>query len=307
MIGEPQHHIGWGTAVRHGIVRRKGAWFARWTSLCLFLLAVAPFADGQQSAIATAAADLARAIIHTKQHSVAVLDFSGPGQEVTALGTQLADQLSDAIANADKHLHVKDRGQVTAIRDQNSYAPEIVLDLPTALLFAHDLAVQAVVTGELSLTPDGVLVVELRAYRVSNGRGIVGVRITMPITPEMGRLAAKPAVPRLDLVDFTQKPSPAESGYKPPQCIYCPRADYTPQAVKKQTQGTVVLSATIGVEGRPSDITIVKALPDGLTTNSIEALKTWRLRPAAAPDGKLVPCRERVEMSYEMSVENVKP
>lgn len=276
--------------------------------LCFVLLAVTPLANAQESGIDTAGVDLARAIAHQKQHSVAVLDFSGPGQKVTALGAQLADQLSVAIANADKHLHVKDRGQVTAIRDQNSYAPEIVLDPPTALLFAHDLAVQAVVTGELSLTPDGVLVVELRAYRVSNGSGMVGVKVTMPITADMGRLAGKSAVPRSNsLVDFTRKPSPMESGYKPPQCIYCPRADYTPQALTKQIQGTVVLVAKIGLAGHPSDITIAKALPDGLTTNSIEALKTWRLRPAAAPDGKLVPCRERVEMSYEMSVENVKP
>jgi hypothetical protein len=52
---------------------------------------------------------------------------------------------------------------------------------------------------------------------------------------------------------------------------------------------------------------VVKGLPDGLTTNSIEVLKTWRLRPAAAPNGKLVPCRERIEMSFEMSVDVVKP
>ncbi len=280
--------------------------FARGTLLCFFLLASTPFALAQDSAFNAAGADLARAILHKKQHSVAILDFSGPGERVTALSQQLADQFSTSIANADRRLHVEDRGQVTAIREQNSYAPEIVLDGPSALLFAHDLGVQAFVTGDLDLAQDGVLVLELKAYRTSNGDGIVGVKITMPMTPEMERLVAKPASERFgSLPDFTKKASP--EGYKPPQCIYCPRADYSPGALDKQVNGTVIMTATIGVDGRATDIAIVKALPGGLTTNSVKALKTWRLTPAKGPDGKPTPCRDVIEMSFQISREVVKP
>ena len=267
----------------------------------MLLLAASPFANAQESLVDTAASDLARAIIHKRQHSVAVLDFSGPGQRLNALGQQLADDVSGAIAKDGKHLRVQDRSEITAARERDSYAPEMVLDPPTALLFAHDLGVQAVVIGDLSLAPGGVLVLELKAYRVSSGSGIVGLRVTMPITPDIARLMAKSASSRSNsLVDFTQKPSPEESGYKPPQCKYCPRADYTADALAKQTQGTVVLIVTIGLDGRVTDIAVAKALPDGLTMSSVEAVRTWRLRPAYGPDGKFVPCRDRIEMTFQV-------
>jgi hypothetical protein len=295
-------------AVRHRTIQKRCVSFAGWTFLCLFLLAVTPFANAQESPVDTAGANLARAILHKKQHSVAVLDFSGPGPKVSLLGQQLADSLTVAIAKAGGKLRVEDRGQVSTVRNADSYAPEIVLDAPSALLFAHDLNVQAVVTGDLELGQNGILVLELKAYRVSSGSGIVGVKVTMPVTPDMARLMAKSASSRSDsLVDFTEKPSPEKSGYKSPQCRYCPRADYTAEALAKQTQGTVVLIATIGLDGRPTDITVAKALPNGLTTSSIGALKTWRLTPAYGPDGKSVPCRDRIEMSFEVSTEVVKP
>jgi TonB family protein len=294
--------------VRHRASQKTCVPFASWILLCFFLFAAAPFAKAEDSAVDTAATELAGAIFHKKQHSVAVLDFSGPGPKVTALGVHLADSISAAIGNAGEHLRVENRSQIAAIREQDSYAPEIVLDGPSALLLAHDLNVQAVVTGEMDLTQDGTLVLELKAYQVSNGNGIVGVKITMPVTSDMQRLMATSASARPDsLIDFTKKPSPAESGYKPPQCFYCPKADYTPEALKKQIRGVVILTATVGLDGRVTDIAVVKALPDGLTTNSIEALKTWRLTPAYGPDGKLAPCREVIEMSFEASVEVVKP
>ncbi len=49
-------------------------------------------------------------------------------------------------------------------------------------------------------------------------------------------------------------------GYGMPACLYCPRAEFSDEAVKSKYQGVVVLTVIIGPDGRASDIHISKGL-----------------------------------------------
>jgi hypothetical protein len=276
-----------------------------WAAACLSLLAAAPSMRAQTTVMDVAGAQLAHAIAHKKQHSVAVLDFAGPAKEVTALGRQLADSVSAAIEKTgERKLRVEDRSQIADIGKQESYAPEIVLDSEILFLFAQDLKVDSIVTGTLQVDEHGALEVELKAYRTRDGKGLAELKITMPMTPEMKSAIAKSVTASSgqlsSLIDFSKKPSPTDSGYKPPRCLSCPHPPYSSEALRQRVRGVVVLTATIGLDGRATNIAVVKGLPDGLTAQSIKALKTWRLAPAVARDGTAVPCREMIMMTFQI-------
>ncbi|MBZ5696137.1 MAG: energy transducer TonB [Acidobacteriia bacterium] len=267
----------------------------------LLALPAAPGVSAQQTAMESAAVQLAGPIVHSKQHALAIFDFSGPGKKVTVLGEKLADDFSAAITKSAGELQVVDRSRVEAKRKENHYAPEIVLDPLSAQLFAQELGAKAIIIGELSLGQKNALTVDLKAYRVDNGKGIQGLRISFPLSEDMAGLMAK-NVSSYDLPDnlFPKYPKSNAPGYSMPSCIDCPRADYTSQAMERRLEGVVELVAIVEADGRVTNIAVVKGLPGGLTLQAIEAIKKWRLKPATGPDGKPVAVRQIIEVVFRV-------
>jgi periplasmic protein TonB len=95
-------------------------------------------------------------------------------------------------------------------------------------------------------------------------------------------------------------PNAGTGGYGIPQCLYCPRADYSDEAMKVKIQGEVELLAVVTSDGRVTDIQVVKGLGYGLDENAVKAARTWRLRPALGPDGKPATVREIIEMTFQL-------
>ena len=89
-------------------------------------------------------------------------------------------------------------------------------------------------------------------------------------------------------------------GYGYPACVYCPQAQYSDEAVKAKYQGTVTLIAVITAEGKATDIHVVKGLGLGLDEKAIEAVRTWRFRPAAGPNGHPAPVRQTIEVTFHL-------
>src|SRR5271170_3576036 len=55
-------------------------------------------------------------------------------------------------------------------------------------------------------------------------------------------------------------PSAGTGGYGTPSCLYCPRADYSDEAMKVKVQGVVELVAVITADGRVTDVHVAKGL-----------------------------------------------
>ena len=89
-------------------------------------------------------------------------------------------------------------------------------------------------------------------------------------------------------------------GHGYPACIYCPQAQYSDEAVKAKYQGTVTLVAIITAEGKATDIQVLKGLGLGLDEKAIEAVRTWRFRPAAGPNGRPAPVRQTIEVTFHL-------
>jgi TonB family protein len=86
-------------------------------------------------------------------------------------------------------------------------------------------------------------------------------------------------------------------GKQAPRPLYTPNPEYTDQARKAKLQGIVVLSCTIGIDGRAHDIKVEKGLGMGLDEQAVAALEKWRFDPARE-GGKPFPAKTHVEVSF---------
>ena len=81
--------------------------------------------------------------------------------------------------------------------------------------------------------------------------------------------------------------------------IYKPEPAYSEQARKAKYQGTVVLWIIVDAQGGVRDVRVVKPLGLGLDEKAVEAVKTWKFKPAmrnAVP----VPVRVMVEVQFRL-------
>jgi TonB family protein len=70
----------------------------------------------------------------------------------------------------------------------------------------------------------------------------------------------------------------------------------TPSRIK--SKGTVILEAVVDADGAISNIRVMKPMPYGLTAAALQAVRSWRLAPATAQDGKPIKIREVFEVSF---------
>jgi len=93
---------------------------------------------------------------------------------------------------------------------------------------------------------------------------------------------------------------PQEISYTtPPKVIRKVQPEYTREARKAKLEGTVILSALVGVDGVPSDIKLVRLLGKGLDEKAAECLRQWRFSPGLS-HGEPVPVKVTVEMNFRL-------
>lgn len=90
------------------------------------------------------------------------------------------------------------------------------------------------------------------------------------------------------------------NGVGVPECIYCPAPQYSDDARKAKYMGSVVLQITVTPDGRAVNISIIKDPGMGLGEKAVEAVRTWRFRPAAGPSGKIVPVQVPIEVTFRL-------
>ena len=76
--------------------------------------------------------------------------------------------------------------------------------------------------------------------------------------------------------------------------------DYPPAARSAGVEGLVVLDATVGANGRVTDVTVVRGLPLGITDAAVEAVWRWQYRPARGRSGP-VASHKQVRIVFELN------
>jgi TonB family protein len=91
------------------------------------------------------------------------------------------------------------------------------------------------------------------------------------------------------------------NGIGVPACVYCPPPNYSEKAKADKLQGSVVLDVAVTPEGKATKVLLIRGLGEGLDEKAIEAVKSWRFRPAKDSTGKPVEVRVPVEVSFRLS------
>src|ERR1700728_294178 len=224
-------------------------------------------ACAQDSTMTAAASEIAQALDNAKQHSVIVFDFHEEDYKYTALGQSLADECSNALRNSGGKLRVEDRSRIAETAAREGYSATAV-DIPGLdFSLAYALRVSAYVNAKLAVGPSGAtvevraLTIKDRGYKVlANAQFVVARSDEVTALLSKTLMAASPH-PYIESFDKT---------YVAPKCIFCPRADYSSEALNAKVQGTVVLLGVVGEDGRVREIRVLKSLPLGLTDEAIE-------------------------------------
>jgi TonB family protein len=85
-----------------------------------------------------------------------------------------------------------------------------------------------------------------------------------------------------------------------PTCVYCPDAKYSEEARKAKFQGVVLLQVTVTPDGRATNIQIVRGPGLGLEEEAINAVKTWRFKPALGPNRVPVATEIGIEVNFRL-------
>jgi TonB family protein len=93
---------------------------------------------------------------------------------------------------------------------------------------------------------------------------------------------------------------PGTGGVGYPACLYCPEPQYSEDARKAKFQGIVVLQVIIQPDGHATNIQIVKGAGLGLDEKAIEAVRTWRFKPAIGPNGTPVATITPIEVNFRL-------
>ena len=92
------------------------------------------------------------------------------------------------------------------------------------------------------------------------------------------------------------------NGVSTPRLIKDVKPGYTPGAMRRKVNGTVLLRCVVDRDGVPTRIQIIDALDDELDRVSLDALKQWRFEPGHK-DGEAVLVQIDVAMAFSTPTE----
>jgi periplasmic protein TonB len=84
-----------------------------------------------------------------------------------------------------------------------------------------------------------------------------------------------------------------------PELLHKIEPEYSESARKVKQQGTVILAVEVGTDGRPHNIRIVRGLGLGLDEKAIDAVNSWRFRPALQ-NGRPVAAPITIEVNFRL-------
>jgi TonB family protein len=253
--------------------------------LVLFLAVARPLPaqaqTGPELSAGEAAARMAEAISRSGVRAVMVEDFSSTYSGPSPLGAKLADDFSAALAKVARGFQVADR--------PSPLAPPTTSRESLAVIYGHFWS-----QGDR-------LEITLDAFPWKRSDRILNEGYAL-VAPEELRARIKASSPTA-AGDF---PFANADGYSHSNCLYCPPAPYTPEALQNRTHGEIRLLAVVNPEGHVQEVRVLQGLPDGLTERAIEDILNWRFEPVLGPDGHAATVVMHIEMAFQVKSESIK-
>jgi TonB family protein len=245
--------------------------------------------------------------------TVFVLDFSTVYRGNTELGHAIASELADSLQRQGQGFTVLNASDLKQPLAKHNLREE-VLASSALRCFISDLGISILVEATMDPRPAG-LVFHISAWMAKDDKSIFSDNTVLPMTASMKDLIAKPIPSPTEFFlkeDYVwnrelRKASeyslpvlhfPDNQRGSEPECIECPAPQISDEAVKAKFQGTAVVRVRIDSDGIPSQISVVRGLPCGLTRQAVDAVQGWRFKPITGPDGKPAVIEMPVEITF---------
>jgi TonB family protein len=154
---------------------------------------------------------------------------------------------------------------------------------------ASDFGLDAILSGTITVN-QGVASIDLIG-RDPSGKELFRSRYEEVLNPSL-----------IDDMDVWQSGGdfyfPGLDGVTVPKCLSCPIPERPLGDRAKRLEGKVILSILVTVEGKAGEIHLVKKFDPDFDRAAINAVQTWRFVPSHDPDGKPVPVRVPVELTF---------
>ena len=227
---------------------------------------------------------------------VLVCDLEDPDNKVTSFGSWLGDEI--AAASTWPPIEVVDRQLLRSYLDQH-FPAKSELD-PEASEKLESKFKAKVVTGSYSGAENGVGVTLVVGTKVKLGQKRPKEK---PVTGKIAltdEMRSHLTVPLESLVPSDGIFDMDTGGISLPTCRSCNNPQYPENVARRGVQGSVVLSAVISTDGRPSGITIVKKLDRELDQAALNVVRTWKFNPGTNVNGKAVAVRVPIEVTFRL-------
>jgi TonB family protein len=280
--------------------------------LIFSVIGALPCAKAQQSPFDAVASDAAAAIAKaSRKHpdaTVLVADFSEGKGHPTVLGSDLAEQFFLSLRTHAQNFGFADRDRYLHQLAADKLSPESYQSPDNMKCYASELAAEFIVTGELE-DSSGNVVVGIKVTRMDGHKAIFDRQISLDLTPGMRELLEKepPALApsnstrsATDIQTRARVPGAGAKGYSMPSCVYCPNPRFSDAAVKEKRQGTVLMTVRIGADGLVEDVSVLRGLACGFNRQAMDAVRSWRFRPATGPDGQPAEVTTTVEVTFRL-------
>jgi TonB family protein len=99
---------------------------------------------------------------------------------------------------------------------------------------------------------------------------------------------------------YSQVYEAGKDGVGHASCVYCPRPDYSDQALRARYEGAVTLHAVITAQGRATKIKVVKSPGLGLDKEAVNVVKRWKFKPALGPNGNPVDVETSIDVAFRL-------
>jgi TonB family protein len=226
-----------------------------------------------------------------KVKRVIVAELLDPNGRSQPVGRFLADRLSAVLLRDYPTLETINFSHSQSILDE-SVPRDLAQTSEETRKWAKKLGAKVVITGSFAKVPEGIGI-SLAAANTNSDQTYALTNGMVPISEEINAISVE-RIPSL-------KAGIAKAGVGGvglPVCTYCPIPQYTDQAKAAKYRGKVVLQVVITTEGRAANISVIKPAGMGLDEAAVEAVKSWKFRPAVGPDGHPVATQVPIELTF---------
>jgi TonB family protein len=259
-------------------------------------LAFASPVRAQEAALAKLADQCNHKISSEGWKAVIVWDFSDQAGKYSKLGVKLADDFSAALSNSHPKFDVIPRSRIAELAAGEKLNPSAANDPIIIGWMAKKLGANGVIFGETQSSSDGVDLV-LSLSKASDAKpSKKNLRADVVLTDDDKALLGKP---RGDMWK-SSRITAARNYAKPPQCTYCPPAQFSDEARRLKVGGVVLVLADVSEEGEVTNVQVVQGLPFGLNESAMDTIREWKFNPALTRDDTPVAASVPIEVSFHL-------